>query len=64
MPCYDSRDEPDYVRKEARDEFRHNSDVAEMLCKILTLYPEATYTTEEIQNWWKEHQERDRNRKS
>lgn len=54
MPCYDSRNEPSYLAKE----FRHNSDVAQMLCHILKNYPEAACTAE-IQEWWKEHKKRD-----
>ncbi len=63
MPCYDSRNDPDYVREEAKEHFRHNSEVAEFLCKVLTgmgsdadnvrtIYPE-------IGEWWDEHRARD-----
>jgi hypothetical protein len=60
MPCYDSRNEPDYVRREAREDFRHNSDVAEMLCWILTNYGDSGIElTPDIKQWWEEHKSRD-----
>jgi hypothetical protein len=63
VPCYDSRNEPAYVRAEARKEWRHNSDVAQMLCTILKECRPETIATlpEEIQQWWAEHQARDQN---
>lgn len=61
MPCYDSRDSPSYVREEARAEFRHNSDVAEMLCSVLSQLAAGNGVTisAEMQLWWSEHQQRD-----
>lgn len=65
MPCYDNRDSPSEVREEARKDFRHNSDVAEMLCHVLSnIHPFAIATLpENIQQWWQEHQIRDAARK-
>lgn len=62
MPCYDSRNEPSYLLREAKRDFRHNSDVAQMLCDILKYKPELIDYTPEIQRWWKEHKERDADR--
>ena len=61
MPCYDHRDSPEYQVAEARQNFRHNSDVAEMLCYVLSNINPVHIATmpENIQVWWKEHQERD-----
>lgn len=62
MPCYDSRNEPDYVRAEARREFRHNSDVAEMLCWLMVKIQAQEPITEipiELATWWIEHKARD-----
>ena len=65
MPCYDNRDSPSEVRAEARKDFRHNSDVAEMLCHVLTHVPPSDIQTmpKNIQVWWTEHQARDATRK-
>lgn len=64
MPCYDHRDSPSEVREEARKDFRHNSDVAEMLCHVLThTHPSAIATMpENLRVWWTEHQTRDAQR--
>lgn len=69
MPCYDDRSHPDNVKAAAMAEFRHNSDVAEMLCYVLTnlekvygvngvveMLPVATAV------WWDEHKERDKHK--
>lgn len=72
MPCYDSRNDPAYVREEAlaegRDKLRkaqvewtHNSPVAELLCSTLKqLSPFAIgRLPHEVRAWWIVHQERD-----
>lgn len=65
MPCYDHRNEPEYVRKEAREEFRHNSDVAELLCeamKIIKAGGLAGQCSPALGTWSLEHDLRDRKR--
>ncbi len=62
MPCYDSRNEPGYVRKEALEEFTHNSPVAEMLCAVLTTLEqegEAFPHHPGLKQWWSDHKSRD-----
>lgn len=66
MPCYDSRNDPDYVRGEERKQafrdFTHNSPVAKMLCGVLThMHPQMiAQLPAATRAWWVEHQERDR----
>lgn len=64
MPCYDSRSDPDYVREDARREFRHNSDVAELLCFVLShpmsVVQACLNNNPALAKWWAEHAERDR----
>lgn len=61
MPCYDGRGEPANLR----EEFRHNSDVAELLCglcqqlEIRGLAHEINSSSKRAK-WWKEHQARDK----
>lgn len=53
MPCHDGRDDPD---------FRHNSDVADMLCNLMTQLEEHGRIVEipyPLQVWWQQHKERD-----
>lgn len=66
MPCYDSRDSPEYKVQEARRDFRHNSDVAEMLCYLLKQVDAVKAgeefelkLTPQIMLWWQEHKIRD-----
>lgn len=53
------------VRAEAREEFRHNSDVAEMLCAVCKLLENMMHFDDEarripgLPEWWAEHQRRD-----
>ena len=62
MPCYG--ESADYTagynagERAARHRFRHNSDVADMLCRVLK-GPYSTYLPEDIQQWWNEHLEQD-----
>lgn len=68
MPCYTEPDpEGDYHRMQ--ENFRHNSDIAEMLCTTLARYkkirPNFSFCAlmmdnPEIAKWWEEHKERDR----
>lgn len=63
MPCHDPRNEPSYVAEEVRRDCRHNSDVAELLCYILTNYQSVRNVAavhQPLAQWWSEHQERDR----
>ena len=70
MPCYDGRENErqvlvnDVDRERLRKAWRHNSDVAELLCTVLKGTPKATLAKmpREVQMWWKEHQERDAKR--
>lgn len=71
MPCYLVTDPPSREEVEVswRKEFRHNSDVAEMLCYLLanhfTELPEKGMKRcvldlpENVQKWWQEHKARD-----
>lgn len=67
MPCYDSRDtDRSYISaeavKEARITFRHNSDVAELLCstlKQLERIGQIDIINSATQQWWDEHKLRD-----
>jgi hypothetical protein len=68
MPCYDSRNEPDYVRAEAEKEWTHNSPVAELLCYVMgKLKADIPFAeggllekNPALAQWWNEHQRRDR----
>lgn len=68
MPCYDGRNAPMNIERDLRDSFRHNSDVAELLCGLCQQL-EARGLAHEINssaaraNWWKEHQRRDAKRR-
>ena len=66
MPCYDSRNDPENIWDEARRDFRHNSDVAEMLCTVLRLprNSDLLHEVPGLSRWWKEHQERDARKKA
>lgn len=61
MPCYDSRDSEKAVIANARHDFRHNSDVAEILCDLLKrLDPtQIAALPLDTQQLWIEHQKRD-----
>lgn len=70
MPCYDPRDNSDSalesrVRTKLVNEFQHNSNVAAMLCGVLTrVHPvDVLKLAEEVPGlatWWVEHQARDK----
>lgn len=66
MPCYDSRDDPSSMLKEAREDWMHNSPVAEMLCWAMTMLDRAevshivTPISEAADAWWAEHKARDK----
>lgn len=66
MPCYDPRSEPSYVLAEAEKRWRHNSPIAELLCKTLKRIPEdqIKFLSADVQQWWVEHQERDKRAES
>lgn len=59
MPCYDSRNEPTYILKEAKKEWRHNSDVAGLLCEAMVHLRYIEDLSPELKQWWAEHQARD-----
>jgi hypothetical protein len=62
MPCYDSRDEPENVRKEALAEFTHNSPVAALLCEAVQIIKAAGLApkcSNELLQWDADHTIRD-----
>lgn len=61
MPCYDSRNAPEYVRAEALAEFTHNSPVAEMLCSVMREIEAGAAPTisPQLAQWWVAHKRRD-----
>ena len=61
MPCYDIRNSREYIVDEARIEYRHDSDVAELLCDLMKQIADGkiTYLSPELLTWWDEHQRRD-----
>lgn len=66
MPCYTEVTEEERAAGYRR-EFRHNSDVAQMLCKVLRwceAFPMSTgdishHFGKEVKDWYVEHKERD-----
>lgn len=76
MPCYDpphgaTAVEVQQAVNNARLEFRHNSEVAQMLCEVLQHIERVTGPhmptaleefSPELQQWWAEHKQRDANR--
>lgn len=65
MPCYDSRNDPAYIREEAREAFTHNSPVADLLCFTMKHVASQTRAAlieanPKLAKWWSDHQERDR----
>jgi hypothetical protein len=67
MPCYDERGSgrTEYVRITPK-EYRHNSDVAEILCslcKVLVARGLIHLLDAAGAQWWKEHKRRDARRK-
>ena len=68
MPCYDSRSDVEFSEQKARERFRHNSDVAELLCGLCQQL-ESRGLAHEINSsskraaWWREHKRRDAERK-
>jgi len=67
MPCYDSRSDANTSegRAEMRKDFRHNSDVAEMLCGMCRVVEaRGLFIPTDVYEWWKEHKARDAARKA
>lgn len=66
MPCYDERDSTAEELAAARKEFRHNSDVAEMLCRLCHLIEDdpgiPNLLDVDTQRWFEEHKKRDANK--
>lgn len=63
MPCYTHVTEEE-KEEAARLRFRHNSDVAELLCAVMKTAPEPIQEllcihVPKLREWWKEHQKRD-----
>lgn len=69
MPCYDGMGsgptwgDIDLAVKRAMAERRHNSDLAEMLCWVMSNNV-GLMTYPELDKWWAEHQARDRLKES
>lgn len=68
MPCFDPRDDdPAGVAvEEAREEWNHNSPVAELLCYVMTVVTTmGAFLQDDIEDnpelslWWDDHQSRD-----
>lgn len=67
MACRDDYEPtPEESRRSWELRFRHNSDLAEMLCSVLTTISDTeepvtiNHLSQDVQKWWQEHQERDR----
>lgn len=75
MPCYDSRNEPDEVRRETKKEFQAElDDLTALLCEANQLIDDrdaigydsslhATSRSRRLAAWWREHQKLDRRRR-
>ena len=70
MPCYDSRDSPDYVKKETRKEQQEYVDkLTRLLCRACYLVDEIAGgipdegNDAELVAWYTEHREVDRKRR-
>ena len=66
MPCYDSRDEPDFVRREAKKEFQQDLDIlTRLLCEAMGYLDTRNIGdgSDELRSWWKEHKKLDRERR-
>jgi hypothetical protein len=62
MPCYEPSD-AEYARDRARLEFRHNSEVAQMLCDLMKQLLSGKGEIDvspQLAQWWNEHEQRDR----
>lgn len=63
MPCY----QPEPTYEEQKDsfykEFKHNSELAEMLCELMARIEKVegheSHVSPRILEWWEEHKERD-----
>lgn len=68
MPCYDSRNDASYQVDEARQQWMHNSPVAEMLCRTLRKAERSGLELDRFCDtstlvWYEAHKKRDRERK-
>lgn len=73
MPCYDGRENERQVlvsdehQAKLRNEWTHNSPVAELLCYLLKNSPSARnehcHNNPKLAKWWADHQMRDGRRK-
>lgn len=69
MPCYDSRNDPEYIREEYLtkiDDLRYQNDkLTQYLCGLCShAYPGHIDAVPGLRAWWKSHQEFDRKRKA
>lgn len=73
MSCYDDRNEPDNVRKEAKKEFQADLDkLTRMLCEAMRIIEGFCYdpppvhlkdaVSPELFAWWQEHKKLDARR--
>ena len=68
MPCYDSRNDRDYIVRDVSREYKRDIDkLTRMLCSLckrLTQNGDTNYLmmNQELRQWWEEHQIQDRRR--
>lgn len=65
MPCYDPpRESLNTMRIKWEEEFRHNSDVAALLCEAMQCIKSIgigdSHLSFELRQWWEEHKIRDK----
>lgn len=65
MPCYDSRDSPDYVRAEEKAKQQVYIDkLTRMLCKLCKAYGSHDKDMpNDVFKWWQQHKKVDEERK-
>lgn len=65
MPCYDHRNSPSYIHEHTVKPLQERVDqYAVWLCDLMKRIPvtEIHFLPEELQQWWKEHQNFDQKR--
>lgn len=58
MPCYDSRNEPSYVRAEAKKEFQEDlNNLTRLLCEAckIIFYRRSQAPSDELRKWHEDH---------
>jgi hypothetical protein len=69
MPCYDSRNEPDNIRAEAKRDFQADLDkLTRMLCRACAVIEKKANALElsmgaELSEWWERHKRLDKKRR-